>query len=219
MHSFITPHLSAPFCFYLTLRSKLKPLRDGVPARDSILSAYFMLIAVILSCSPFINSPAPIHLPRVSSDVVLSPCETPLASVLRVSSSVHNPFIWGYERRSWTPDHSIMPVLKSIEGIRAGNVTGRLNYLCIPSRVAISLIWCGVSGLARQSCFAVFWDFVNCYVTHKMCLSLYLLHTSYKNAHGCSCWTRGVWVNKMSSADVLSIQGIGTLLKGTTAVL
>lgn len=61
-------------------------------------------------------------------------CPTrPHLGLLRVTSSVYHPFIRGYERRSRIPDHSIMPVLKTREEIRAGNVQGRPARLRVQS--------------------------------------------------------------------------------------
>ncbi|KAF3852209.1 hypothetical protein F7725_005564, partial [Dissostichus mawsoni] len=67
--------------------------------------------------------------PKERSPLALAPRPSPLTPrpagphlrQLCVTSSVYHPFIRGYERRSRIPDHSIMPVLKSREEIRAGN--------------------------------------------------------------------------------------------------
>lgn len=62
-------------------------------------------------------------------------------SSLCLTSSVHHPFIRGYERRSSRPDHSIMPVLKSRKDIWAGNVQGTtftlLHNACQPPLVSL----------------------------------------------------------------------------------
>lgn len=79
------------------------------------------------SFSPHQQGSITAHLHPPSTQIYTHPLSAarPHSSHLRAASPVYHPFIRGYERRSRIPDHSIMPVLKSREEIRAGNVQGR----------------------------------------------------------------------------------------------
>lgn len=225
-----SPSVSSIFLLFgVKIRVKTAQ-RQRTCSRRSVFLCYLMLTAVTLSRTPVKTAPP--------SSTYLWPLQTwfsPRAR-LRLPQScvwVHLSTIPSSEAMRGGVEPQITPSCQfwraeresGLAMLQVGWIISTSLHQSLIFRYIAYMAWCECTSEAKLKSFAVFWDFVDCYVTRRtylskdLLLSLCWLHTRYKNVHGCSRWARGVWVNKLSSTDVPSNRGFGTLLKGTTTVL